>query len=123
MDGRFIYAINDEQELCKIDFQDLKIVMRRKVEGLCNPKEVFSSHIQQLTPWSFVIGSVMKADGVNLKPCLHLVSGDISDLEEQLKIKTFEMPVIETFDHQKSVVFRTFYVKERYKARNSHLMT
>jgi hypothetical protein len=116
LDGRFIYAINEKQEVCKIDLQDSKIVMKRKIEGLSNPEEVMSSHIQQVTPWMLAIGSVMKFGG-NLKPYLHLVYGDISDQKEELKIKTLEMA---TFDTQKPVIFRTLYIKERYETKNCH---
>ncbi len=79
--------------------------MKRKIKGLDDPVKVFSSHIQQVTHWIFAIGSVIKDE-----PCLHLVYGDISDHEEELKIKTFEMPLFETSE---SVMFRTLYVKER----------
>ncbi len=89
--------------------------MKRKIEGLGNPDEVISSHIQQLTPWIFTIGSVMKTDyGASSKPYLHLIRGDISDLKEELKIKPFEMTLFEPFDSKKSVIFRTLYLKERY---------
>jgi len=114
--GKYIYAINEKQELCKIDLQDLKIVMKTKIKGLEDPEEATSSHIQQLTPWIFVIGSVIKAtddEGANLKPYFHLVSGNISDQDEELKIKFFEMPLLETFDTKKPVIFRTMYLKER----------
>ncbi len=82
--------------------------MKRKIEGLSNPEEVISSHIQQVTPWIFAIGSVIKTE-----PYLHLVYGDISDQHDELKIKAFEMPLFEKFDSQKPVIFRTFYLKER----------
>ena len=98
-----------KQELCKIDLQELKIVLKRKIKELSNPEEVISSHIQQLTPWTFAIGSVIQTE-----PYLHLIYGDISDLKEELKIKASEMPLFETFALQKSVIFRTLYVKERY---------
>jgi len=99
--------------------------MKRKIEGLSNPEEVISSHIQQVTPWMFAIGSMMKVDKeeANLKPHLHLVYGEIADQEEELKIKAFEMPLLETFDSKEPVIFRTLYVKERYKPEDSHLLT
>ena len=114
MGGKFIYAVNHKQELCKIDFEELKIVMKRKIEGLSNPEEVISSHIQQVTPWIFAIGSLMKVEneGAIFKPYFHLVYGDIED-EKELKIKPFEMPLFEKFDSKKPVIFRTLYIKER----------
>ncbi len=115
MDGNHIYAINRQQEICKIDLQDSKIVMKRKIEELSDPQKVTSSHIQQLTPWTFVIGSVINHDGSaeNFKPHLHLVNGDISDPEERLRITAFEIPLFEKFDSEKPVVFRSLYIKER----------
>jgi len=97
--------------------------MKRKIEGLSNPEEVISSHIQQVTPWMFAIGSMMKVENegdgeANLKPYLHLVYGDIADQEGELKIKAFEMPLLETFDSKKSVILRTLYVKERFEKKN-----
>ncbi len=108
LDGKYIYAINKQQEICKINLQESKIVMKRTLEGLSNPEEVISTHLQQVTPWIFAIGSVIKTE-----PYFHLVYGDISGQEEELKIKAFEMPLIETFDIEKPVIFRTLYVKER----------
>ena len=106
--GRYIYGVNNKQEICKINLQELKIVMKRKIKGLDDPEEVISTHLQQVTPWIFAIGSVIKTE-----PYFHLVYGDISGQEEELKIKAFEMPLIETFDIEKPVIFRTLYVKER----------
>lgn len=54
---------------------------------------------------------------------LHLVYGDISDQEEELKIKRFEMPLFEACDSQKSVIFRTLYLKERYRPKGFKLIT
>jgi len=115
LNGKYIYAINDKQEFWKIDFGASKILMKRKIEGLSNPEEAISSHIKQLTPWIFAIGSVMKIeDGANFKPYLHLICGDMSDPKEELKIKILEMPLLPNLENQnQTVVFRSFYIKQR----------
>ncbi len=103
--------MNEEQELCKIDLQGFSLIMKRSIgifEG------AMSSHIKQITPWMFVIGSVVKAEaGLNLRPHLFLVSGNISDQEEKLKITPFEMPLVERFETKRPVIFRTMYLKGR----------
>ena len=121
MDEDCIYAINEKEEICKIYCDDLKIVMKRKIEGLSNPKEIISSHIQQLTPCVFAIGSVVQIEPenpeveANLKPYLHLVCGDLSNPKEELGIRKYEMSFSETFDPKKPVIFRTLYIPEKYQ--------
>ena len=120
LDGNYIYTINEKQEICKIYLGDLKIAMKRRIEGLSNPEEVISSHIQQVTPKIFAIGSVIRTEvenpeQANFKAYLHLVCGDFADLKEELGVKKFETPLLEAFDPKRPLVFRTLYIKERYK--------
>ncbi len=120
LDGRYIYAINDKQEVCKIDFQDSRILMKRKIEALSDFDNVISSHIKQVTPYIFAIGSIFKIKVANsefeasFQPYLHLVSGDLFDSheEEELKIKAIEIPSLAS-DPNRAIVFRSLYVKER----------
>ncbi len=126
-DGREIYAINEKQEICQIDFETSRILTKRKVKGLSDSERVISSHIQQVTPLAFAIGSVEKiGDEViekfkeslpakaEFKSYLHIVSGDISEekSEKKLKIKAFEIPSLQ-FDQDKTIIFRSLYIKER----------
>jgi len=104
LDGRSIYAINEKQELCEINCQDLSLVIKRKIGEL---SEMISSHIQQLMPGTFAIGSVKNPE--KEKSYVHIISGDISDSEKELRIKRFEM----SFDPKKHGIFRFLYVKER----------
>lgn len=134
MDGRYIYAINDKQEVCKIDFEGFSLVMKRKLEGLSNPEGEISSHIKQVAPFIFAIGSVLKVKAANkeykasfkpylhqatnreyeanFQPYLHLVSGDLFDPKEELTTKAFEISSLAS-DPNRPVVFRSLYVKER----------
>ena len=108
--------MNEEHELCKIDLQGFNLIMKRSIGILSDYEGVMSSHIKQITPGMFAIGSMIKMekeDELSLKPYFHLVSGNISDQDEELKIKFFEMPLLETFDTKKPVIFRTMYLKER----------
>ncbi len=106
--------MNEEHELCKIDLQGFNLIMKRSLGRKSDSVEVMSSHIKQISPWMFAIGSVVKMeDEMNLRPHLFLVSGNISDQEEKLKIEPFEMPLVETFNTKKPVIFRTMYVKGR----------
>lgn len=113
MDGKEIYAINHQQEICKIGVQGSRLVVRRRIHKLSNPEEVVSSHILQLTPWTFAIGSVRKMNGRRDEPCLHLISGDISDQKEEPIIRVFPMPIPEFNKLNEYVTFRSLYVKER----------
>jgi len=93
--------------------------MKRTINGLSNVEEVISSHIQQLTPLVFAIGSLLKTKSEipenerNFSPCLHVVSGDISDSKQELKISVFERPFLQTIKQKKSAIFRFLFVKER----------
>jgi len=107
VDGRYIYAVNDKQDLCEIDCQNLSLVTKRRVEQI---SEMSSSHIQQLMPGVFVIGSTMKGGNPeNDQLYVHIVSGDIWDPIKELRIKRIEM----SFEPKKPVIFRFLYVKER----------
>ncbi len=87
--------------------------MRRKIEELSDPENVTSSHIKQVTPSVLVIGSIVKSEGEEMKPCVYVVCGDIADLNQELKKRVFEMPCFEQSDPKKKAVFRSLYVKER----------
>jgi len=117
LDGRSIYAINDQQEICKIDFENSKIEMKREVGGLSDPESVVSSHIRQVTPSIFAVGSVIKNESQyteeKMQPCVSIVCGDLSDPNEELKKKTFEMPSLRPFDPKQKAIFRSLYIKER----------
>ncbi len=118
LDGREIYAINDKQEICKIDLEELRLVNKRAIKELSDPEEIKSSHIKQVTPWTFAIGSVRKVKNERNKgisePCLHIISGDISDQKEELKIQVFKMPIkSEYMSPSQSVIFSSLYIKER----------
>ncbi len=90
--------------------------MKRTISELSG---IVSSHIQQLTPWTFAIGSMMKRkveDPENekaLKPCLHVLCGDISDPKSEIKINLYEMPFFKTIEHKNSAIFRFLFVKEK----------
>jgi len=96
-------------------------MMKRKIEGLSNNEEVTSSHIQQLTPRVFAIGSVFQTETENpeieavFRSCFHLVCGDFSDLKKEFRTQKFEIPFSMTFDPKKPVIFRTLHVKEKYQ--------
>jgi len=106
------------------------MLMKRTIPELSNPEGVILSHIKQLTPWTFAIGSVVKTgvenpeDEANFKPYLHIVRGDVSELKEELKTKTFEIPIVlDSSDLNKAMVFRSLYVKERYEGNNFWIIT
>ncbi len=113
-DGRSIYAINGKQEICQIDFQGSRVVLKRKIEGLSNPEKILSSYIQQVNPLVFAIGSFVKVEskkGEVFKPWFHLVSGDFSDEEKNIQIKmVLEVP---SSPFKSKVIFRSLYIKER----------
>ena len=119
LDGKYVYAINEKQEICQIDLQDTRIIMKRTINGLSNPEEVISSHIQQLAPGIFVIGSMMKRkvenpeDEKDFKPCLSIISGDISNSKAEIKMNLYEMPLLKEAEQKKSLMFRSLFVKER----------
>ena len=84
--------------------------MKRRIEQLSSK---ISSHIQQLMPGVFAIGSVMKDENPeNEKAYVHIISGEIWNSKKDLRIKGYEM----SFDPKKPVIFRFLYVKERYKS-------
>ena len=121
LDGRYVYAINDQQEVCKIDFQGFQVVGKSRIEVLGNPEVVISAHIKQVAPYIFAIGSTFKTQATkdsefeaSFKPYLHLVSGDLFDSQEEgeLKIKAIEIPSLAS-DPNRAIVFRSLYVKER----------
>jgi len=119
LDGRYIYTINSQQEICTIDLQDFSLVRKRRVEGLSNPEEVISSHIQQLTQWVFAIGSMIKIkvenpeDEASFKPCLHVIFRDISDPKKEPRKRVYEIPISESASPSQSVIFRSLCIKER----------
>ena len=109
--------------------------MKRKIDRLSDSEGIILSHIQQVTPSTFAIGSVEKIEveteviernkrrrdeeykvdepeKAKFKSCLHLVSGDISDLKKELEIKTFEIPLLQS-DPNRAIIFRSLYIKER----------
>lgn len=122
-----MYAINEKQEICKIDYESPRILMKRKIEGLSNSEGIVSSHIQQVTPLVFAIGSIEKTEVENevvlknlpekttFRSYLHVVSGDISeDAQGELQIKAFEIPLLLfQADSNKAIIFRSLFIKER----------
>ncbi len=109
--------------------------MKRQIDRLSGSEGRILSHIQQVTPLAFAIGSVEKIDveteaiertkrsrdefykvdepeKAKFKSCLHLVSGDISDLKKELEIKTFEIPLLQS-NPNRAIIFRSLYIKER----------
>ena len=94
----------------------MKIVSRRIIQELSDPENAKSTHIMQVTPSIFAIGSIIKNAHNNLaeKPYLHVIEGDLSDPETNLKINAWELiSSIKKFYHNKPTVLRSFYLKER----------
>jgi len=114
VDGRHIYAINEKQEVCRIDLSDMKIISRRVIRELSDPENVKSTHLMQVTASIFAVGSTIKNGEGCSEPYIHLVQGDISDPECQLKIKEFHIPSTNNSITNIPVRFRFLYVKERY---------
>jgi len=113
VDGREIYAINEQQELCRINLRDLKtIVSKIKIPGLDNPEKIVSRHIFHVAPLIFAIGFIRKKTKNSIetfKPYFQIISGDIFDLNQELKMKEFSMPKI----NDNPILFRSLYIKER----------
>ena len=118
MDGREIYAINSQQELCKIDVQSLDIVNKRRLKEELDPEKVKISHIRQVTPWIMAVGCLVKPEKEEMvqweKPFLFLICGDFSDQNAKLTVEVFKMPSSTSFFRNQSLVFRSLYIKERY---------
>jgi len=113
VDGREIYAINEQQEFCRINLRDLKtIVSKIKIPGLADPEKTVSRHISHVAPLIFAIGFIRKKTKNSIetfKPYFQIISGDIFDLNQELKMKEFSMPKI----NDNPVLFRSLYIKER----------
>jgi len=118
LDGRYIYAINKDQEICIINFHrelENKIVLKRVIPGL-DAKTMISTHILQIPSNMLIIGSIERTiEDLNeiTKLYLHVICGDISDHNSELKIKEFNVSKLESLDHKHPIIFRSFYVKER----------
>ena len=78
------------------------------------------SHIHQVTPLNFAIGSVEKLEGdersqpekAKLNSYLHIVSGNFSDMKRKLEATTWKIP-LEVTDLNRTIIFRSLYIKER----------
>jgi len=123
VNGREIYAINENQELCIIDFcGDFgnQTVLKRKIPGLDeDPQKVISNHILQITPYILAIGSIIKTTEI-IKPYLHIICGDLLDLDSQLKIKEFYLPKLESLGLGDPIIFRSVFIKERQLLLSGH---
>jgi len=114
-------AINKNQELCLIDFHQeskIKIILKRKIPGLEDPQKFASIHILQITPHILALGSILKtveesSETEIIKPYFHIFSGDLSDMNSELKMKEFYLPKLKSLDQKYPIIFRSLFVKER----------
>jgi len=118
MDGRDIYAMNEKQEFCVISVQDLDtIVSKRKIPGLDDPEMVTSKQILQISPFIMAVGSLRKTTEEStqrMKPYLHVVCGDLFDVNSELRIREFPVLKLESFSLEKRIAFRFLFIKERF---------
>jgi len=99
-------------------------VFKRKIPKLSDdPKKVLSTHLLQITPYILAVGSITQGfkDSTEIvKPYLHIICGDLMDIETPLNIKEFYFPKLKHLDHTYPITFRSLYIKERQLLFSGH---